>query len=104
MPWGSWGLPEPKQKVQVNLRKIKLVSLAACAFRVHFKILLFVFKSLDELDPFYLSELLNPTSPAQVSSAQHLVAAIVVLKCFISEEVVLFEVALISEVNVYNVK
>lgn len=52
----------------------------------------------------FTSELLNKNSPAQVSSVQHFVTAIVVLKCFISEEVVLFEVPFISEVNVSNIK
>ena len=33
-------------------------------FRVHFKILLFVFKSLNGLAPLYLSELLHPHTPA----------------------------------------
>ena len=34
-------------------------------FRVHFKILLFVFKSLNGLAPPYLSELLHPYAPAR---------------------------------------
>ncbi|CAJ1068890.1 uncharacterized protein LOC121950173%2C partial [Xyrichtys novacula] len=34
-------------------------------FRVHFKILLFVFKSLNGLAPSYLSELLHPYTSAQ---------------------------------------
>ena len=34
-------------------------------FRVHFKILLFVFKSLNGLAPSYLSELLHPYAPAR---------------------------------------
>ncbi len=37
----------------------------AVHFRVHFKILLFVFKSLNGLAPPYLSELLHPYAPAR---------------------------------------
>ena len=35
-------------------------------FRVHFKIILFVFKSLNGLVPLYLSELLHPTTSCSV--------------------------------------
>ncbi len=42
-------------------------------FRVHFKILLFVFKSLNGLAPPHLSELLHPCAPARcLSSADQL--------------------------------